>query len=49
LYLTLGVSYNPNEYWSFRASYRYENIDGRGAVSNDWTANVVSVSASLRY
>jgi hypothetical protein len=50
VFFDAGVTYSPNDYLSFRASYQYQDIDGNnldGAL--DYTNNRFVVSASLRY
>lgn len=50
LYLTLGAAYNPNDYLTLRANYRYSDVDGNGqGGASDYTSNRISVSASVRY
>ncbi|MCD8483776.1 MAG: outer membrane beta-barrel protein [Verrucomicrobia bacterium] len=48
-YADLGLAYSPNEMWSFRAAYSYEDISGRTPISNSWSANKIAITASLRY
>lgn len=47
MYYNLGVTLNPNDYFTLRASYQYQDAD-RDPI-NDFTNNKFRVSASLRY
>jgi len=49
LFAYLGVAYSPNEFLTVRAYYRYTNVDGSTILSNDFSQNLFSISASLRY
>lgn len=49
LFLNAGYRYQPNEYVSLSANYTYENVDGEGDLHRKYDANVISVSAALRY
>lgn len=49
--LTLGISYNPNEYLTIRGSYRMNNLnyDFVDVAFDEYTNNIFSLIASLRY
>lgn len=50
LFWNLGVSYNPNEMFTLRAQYQYQDVDGGNTpFSSDYTNNKFVVSASVRY
>lgn len=46
LMFSLGASYNPNDFVSFKASYSYRDVDGNIA---NYKSNELRVFASLRY
>lgn len=49
VFFNVGMTYSPNDYLNINANYGYSNIDGSGALANEYTRNRISVSASVRY
>ncbi len=46
---SVGTSYNPNDYLSFRASYTYNDVERKGGNAADYDNTRFRVSASVRY
>lgn len=50
MFYNIGMTLNPNEYFTFRVSYQYQDVDGNDIPgASDYTNNKFRVSASLRY
>lgn len=49
-FVRTGLVYSPNDYMSVSAHYTHQRVDDNGrAAGTDYRANIISLSASLRY
>jgi hypothetical protein len=47
--LNLGASYQPNDFLTLSAGYKYTDVEGANIFSSDYANKEIRVSASLRY